>query len=141
AIASLKDSTMMYFSCDVGKFLDSGRGLLDVKNYDYESLMGTPIGMDKKQRVRSFASGYSHAMTLRAGDMHKHGNPTRRMVENSWPPSACYRGYLMMTGEWFDEYMFRIVIETKYAPAKTLEILKQKPVRLPAWDPMFAGEE
>ena len=41
AIASLKDSTMMYFSCDVGKFLDSERGLLDVKNYDYESLMGT----------------------------------------------------------------------------------------------------
>ncbi len=29
---------MMYFSCDVGKFLNSDRGLLDVKNYDYESL-------------------------------------------------------------------------------------------------------
>ena len=29
AIASLKDSTMMYFSCDVGKFLNSERGLLD----------------------------------------------------------------------------------------------------------------
>ena len=27
---------MMYFSCDVGKFLNSERGLLDVKNYDYE---------------------------------------------------------------------------------------------------------
>ena len=26
AIASLKDSTMMYFSCDVGKFLNSERG-------------------------------------------------------------------------------------------------------------------
>ena len=42
AIASLKDSTMMYFSCDVGKFLNSERGLLDVKNYDYESLMAPP---------------------------------------------------------------------------------------------------
>ena len=31
AIASLKDSTMMYFSCDVGKCLDSERGLLSVK--------------------------------------------------------------------------------------------------------------
>ena len=35
AIASLKDSTMMYFSCDVSKFLNSERGLLDVKNYYY----------------------------------------------------------------------------------------------------------
>ena len=41
AVASIRDSTMMYFSCDVGKFLDSGRGLLDVDNFDYESLMGT----------------------------------------------------------------------------------------------------
>lgn len=42
AVASIRDSTMMYFSCDVGKFLDSGRGLLDVDNFDYESLMGPP---------------------------------------------------------------------------------------------------
>ena len=45
AIASIKDSTMMYFSCDVGKFLDSKRGLLDPDNYDYESLMGTTFGV------------------------------------------------------------------------------------------------
>ena len=32
AIASIKDSTMMYFSCDVGKFLDSKRGTLDINN-------------------------------------------------------------------------------------------------------------
>ena len=50
AIASLKDSTMMYFSCDVGKFLNSERGLLDVNNYDYASLMGTTFGMDKNNR-------------------------------------------------------------------------------------------
>ena len=62
AVASIRDSTMMYFSCDVGKFLDSGRGLLDVDNFDYESLMGTTFGMDKRRRVESFASGSSHAM-------------------------------------------------------------------------------
>ncbi len=35
AIASIKDSTMMYFSCDVGKFFDRNRGVLDVNYYDY----------------------------------------------------------------------------------------------------------
>ena len=34
AIASIKDSTMMYFSCDVGKQLDRDRGYLDPANYD-----------------------------------------------------------------------------------------------------------
>ena len=37
--------------------------------------------------------------------------------------------------------MFRLVVEKKYATPETLEILKQKPVMLPAWDPMFAPEE
>lgn len=141
AITSLKDSTMMYFSCDVGKFLNSERGLLDVKNYDYESLMGTTFGMDKKQRIQSFASGSSHAMTLMAVDLDQTGKPVKWMVENSWGATSGYKGHLIMTDEWFDEYMFRLVVETKYVTPKALEVLKQKPIRLPAWDPMFAGEE
>lgn len=140
AIASLKDSTMMYFSCDVGKCLNSERGLLDVRNYDYESLMGTTFGMDKKQRIQTFSSGSSHAMTLMAVDLNKDGKPVKWMVENSWGASAGYQGHLIMTDEWFNEYMFRLVVETKYVPAKVMELFKQKPLRLPAWDPMFAEE-
>ena len=49
AIASIKDSTMMYFSCDVGKFLNSERGLLDVKNYDYESLYALDLELFNQQ--------------------------------------------------------------------------------------------
>lgn len=141
AIASLKDSTMMYFSCDVGKFLNSERGLLDVKNYDYESLMGVSFGMDKKQRIQTFASGSSHAMTLMAVDLDKEDKPVKWMVENSWGAGSGYKGHLIMTDEWFNEYMFRLVVETKYVPAKVMELFKQKPIRLPAWDPMFAEEE
>ena len=141
AIASIKDSTMMYFSCDVAKFLDSKRGTLDLKNFDYESLMGTTFGMDKKQRVQTFASGSSHAMTLMAVDLDKDGKPKKWMVENSWGAESGYKGHLIMTDEWFNEYMFRLVVEKKYVPEKVLNILKQKPVRLPAWDPMFAPEE
>ena len=141
AVASLKDSTMMYFSCDVGKFLNSERGLLDVKNYDYESLMGTTFGMNKKQRIQTFSSGSSHAMTLMAVDLDKNGKPVKWMVENSWGADSGYKGHLIMTDDWFDEYMSRLVVETKYVPAKIMELFKQKPVRLPAWDPMFAEEK
>ncbi|MCI1649001.1 MAG: C1 family peptidase [Bacteroides sp.] len=140
AIASLKDSTMMYFSCDVGKFLNSDRGLLDVDNYDYGSLMGTTFGMNKKQRIQTFSSGSSHAMTLMAVDLNKDGKPLKWMVENSWGTTSGYQGHLIMTDKWFDEYMFRLVVEAKYVPEKTKKIFKQKPVRLPAWDPMFTEE-
>ena len=142
AIASIKDNTAMYFSCDVGKFLDRKKGVLDVANFDYESLMGVTFGMDKKQRVQTHASGSSHAMTLIAVDIcEETGKPAKWMVENSWGPASGYQGCLIMTDEWFNEYMFRLVVEKKYVPADVLEMLNQTPVLLPAWDPMFAPEE
>ena len=80
-------------------------------------------------------------MTLMAVDLDKNGKPTKWMVENSWGAGAGYQGHLIMTDEWFNEYTFRLVVETKYVTPKALEVLKQEPIRLPAWDPMFAGEE
>ncbi|MBD5355699.1 MAG: C1 family peptidase [Bacteroides sp.] len=139
AIESIKGDEMMYFSCDVGKFLDRDRGLLDPGNYDYNSLFGVNFGMDKADRIRTFDSASSHAMTLVAVDIDENGKPTKWMVENSWGPGA-NDGHLILTDKWFDEYMFRLVVNKKYVPADILKILKQTPELLPAWDPMFAPE-
>ena len=141
AIASIKDNTAMYFSCDVGKYLLSKKGTLDIANFDYESLMGVEFPMNKEERIRTFASGSSHAMTLIAVDLDEQGNAKKWMVENSWGPSAGWKGNLIMTDEWFEEYMFRVVVDKKYIPAETLKLLEQKPIMLPSWDPMFAYEE
>ena len=140
AIASIKDNTAMYFSCDVGKFSDRKKGTLDLANFDYGSLFGTTFPMDKKQRIMTHASGSSHAMTLIAVDI-KDGKPVKWMVENSWGPASGYRGNLIMTDECFNEYMFRLVVEKKYVPESLKAQLSQKPILLPAWDPMFMPEE
>ena len=140
AIASIKDNTAMYFSCDVGKFMDRQKGTLDMNNFDYGSLFGTTFPMDKRQRVQTHASGSSHAMTLIAVDI-KDGKPVKWMVENSWGADSGYKGNLIMTDEWFDNYMFRLVVEKKYVPADVMNMLNQKPTLLPAWDPMFLPEE
>ena len=140
AIASIKDNTALYFSCDVGKFLDRPRGIADLKNFDYESLMGVSFGMDKKERILTHASGSTHAMTLIAVDL-KDGKPVKWMVENSWGATSGYQGNIIMTDEWFNEYMFRLVVEKKYVPADVMAQMNQKPILLPAWDPMFAPEE
>ena len=131
----------MYFSCDVAKFYDRAKGTLDLNNFDYESLTGFEFDMDKEQRVRTHASGSSHAMTLIAVDIDKEsGKPSKWMVENSWGPAAGYKGCLIMTDEWFDGYMFRVVAERKYVPQDVLDMFNSEPIRLPAWDPMFAPE-
>ena len=141
AIASIKDNTAMYFSCDVGKFMVRKKGTLDIANMDYASLFRTQFPMDKKQRIQTYSSGSSHAMTLIAVDLDEAGKPRKWMVENSWGAASGYKGNLIMTDEWFDNYMFRVVVEKKYVPADVLKMLEQKPVMLPAWDPMFAPEQ
>ena len=140
AIASIKGNTAMYFSCDVNKFLNSKKGVADLNNYDYASLLGVEFTMNKTERVMTHASGSSHAMTLKAVDI-KNGKPVKWMVENSWGASSGYKGNIIMTDEWFDEYMFRLVVEKQYVPADVMALLKQKPIMLPAWDPMFLPEE
>ena len=141
AIASIKDSTMLYFSCDVGKCYNSKTGILSLGNYNYADLFGTDFPMNKADRIRTFASASSHAMTLMAVDLDAEGKPTKWKVENSWGPSAGYQGHIIMTDEWFDEYMFRLVVDKKYVPASVLDLLKQKPTVLPAWDPLFAEDK
>lgn len=141
AIASIKDSTAMYFSCDVNKFLNRDNGLLDTDNYAYGPLLGTEFNMDKADRIRTFASASSHAMTLMAVDIDAEGKPLKWMVENSWGPSSGFKGHLIMTDRWFDEYMFRLVAEKKYVSADILALLNTAPELLPPWDPMFAPDE
>jgi len=140
AISSIKDSTSMYFSCDVGKFLDRTRGYLELGAEEYAPLFGTTFNMNKKQRIQTFSSGSSHAICLMAVDLDEKGQPKKWMVENSWGPGA-NNGHLIMTDDWFNEYMFRLVVNKKYITDKVREIMKQTPIKLPPWDPMFAEED
>ena len=47
-------------------------------------------------------------------------------------------GYIVMTDEWFTEYVFEIVVDRKFVPESVLAVLQREPVVLPAWDPMGA---
>ncbi|MCK4716195.1 MAG: C1 family peptidase [Candidatus Marinimicrobia bacterium] len=127
----------MYFSCDVGKHLDRDKGLLAVDLYDYESVYGVSFNMTKKERILSYESGSTHGMSLVGIDTTGDGTVTKWLLENSWGPDAGNDGYLTMTDDWFDKYMFRLVILKHFLPQDILDVLKQKPVILPPWDRMF----
>jgi bleomycin hydrolase len=141
AKASIMDKQPMYFSCDVGKQLDSDNGTLDLNNYDYDELFGVSFGMNKEQRIKTYDSGSSHGMNLVGVNVLKNGSAEKWLLENSWGADKGYKGFLIMTDEWFNEYMFRLVIHKDYVDANTLKILDKEPTMLPPWDPMFAPEE
>ncbi len=141
AIASLKDGRKLYSSYDVGKQLDRKRGFADLDNFDYASLFGTSFGMNKAERISTFDSGSTHAMTLTAVDLDKDGNPLKWKVENSWGGDWGQKGCLIMTARWFREYMFRLVVNKKYVSEKLLKDYEQKPIMVMPEDPLFLPDE
>ena len=141
AIASLKDGRKLYSSYDVGKFLDRKRGYADIENFDYESLFGTTFGMDKAQRISTFDSGSTHAMTLTAVDLDENGQVKKWKVENSWGASWGQQGCLIMSARWFREYMFRLVVDKKYVPENILQAAESEPVMVMPEDPLFLPDE
>ena len=140
AIASLKDSTKMYSSYDVGKQLDRKRGYLAMDNYDYGSLYGTTFPMDKADRISTFDSGSTHAMTLVAVDLDENGQPKKWKVENSWGASYGQNGCLIMTNEWFENFMFRLVVNKKYCSEEIIKAEQQKPIMVMPEDPLFQAD-
>ncbi len=137
AIASLQDSTKLYSSYDVGKQLNRSNGYLSLNNYDYGTLFGTTFGMNKAERIATFDSGSTHAMTLTAVDLDANGKPIKWKVENSWGADSGHKGYIIMTNEWFNEFAFRLVVDKKYVPKRILKASQQKPVMVMPEDPLF----
>ncbi len=127
----------MYFSCDVGKQLNEENGYLALGLYDYESLFNVKFGMGKKERILTFDSGSTHGMALMGVDTSTTGETTKWLLENSWGENRGFEGYLIMTDEWMDEYMFRLVIRKQFLSEKVLRVLDQDPIKLPPWDPLF----
>lgn len=136
ALASIKNNEAMYSSSDVGKQFNRESGILDPSMYDYESLLGVNLKMDKKARILTRQSGSSHAMLLIGCDTDSNDKPLKWEFENSWGAAAGNKGYLTFTDAWFNEYIFRLVIHRKYLEAKATEALKQTPIQLPMWDYM-----
>ena len=141
AIASLKDGRKLYSSYDVGKQLDRQRGYADTENFDYASLFGTTFNMNKAERIATFDSGSTHAMTLTAVDLDAQGQPLKWKVENSWGADSGHQGCIIMTARWFREYMFRLVVDKKYVSEKLLKDYEQKPIMVMPEDPLFLLDE
>ncbi|XP_073421532.1 bleomycin hydrolase isoform X1 [Dendrobates tinctorius] len=141
AAASIKDGEAVWFGCDVGKHFQGKLGINDLNIFDHELVFGVSVkNMNKAERLIFGDSLMTHAMALTAVTEKdgQEGEFEKWRVENSWGDDRGNKGYLIMTDEWFSEYVYEVVVDKKHVPEEVLEVLKQDPVVLPAWDPMGA---
>jgi bleomycin hydrolase len=78
----------------------------------------------------------THAMVFTGVDVDAEGKPTKWRVENSWGDQVGEKGFLVMSDNWFDQYMYEVVVDKRYVSAEVLALLETEPVKLKPWDPM-----
>jgi len=128
----------VWFGCDVGKRLERDRGLMDLSVYNYELVYDTSFALDKAERLDYGHSSMTHAMVLTGVDLNQDKKPLKWRVENSWGDTIGDKGYMMMSDDWFDEYLYEISVKKSLLAPELLNVLKSDPVVLPPWDPMGA---
>ncbi|MCT3030971.1 C1 family peptidase [Pediococcus parvulus] len=136
AVAQLKDGETVWFGNDVLEQMDRKDGLLDSKLYQTDALFDVDLSMSKAERLQYGQAAVSHAMTITGVDVVD-DDVTKWKVENSWGEKNGDKGYFAMTDDWFENYVYQVVVHRKYLTADQLKIADSKPEPLPVWDPMM----
>ena len=136
AIAQMKDGEPVWFGCDVGKNSIRDCGIMSMKAYRLDELLNIDFPMTKAQRLDYGQSSMTHAMVFQGVDLNEDGTANRWRVENSWGEEPGDKGYYMMTDDWFDEYMYQVVVHKKYLTAEEQAEYAGTPIELEPWDPM-----
>ncbi|GFG32860.1 hypothetical protein Cfor_09294 [Coptotermes formosanus] len=138
AAESIKALEPVWFGCEVNRRHAVKLGIGDLEVHDYKLVFGVDVtlGLSKADRLLYGESMMTHAMAFTAVTLDEAGNPIKFRVENSWGDEFGEKGYLVISRDWFTEFVFEVVVDKKFVPQEIMEVFTMKPIVLPAWDPM-----
>lgn len=135
---SLLNKCVVWFGCDFRFMKDKTNGILDCAMNLQPFWQDTPL-LDKADRLVYRQTKMTHAMLFTGVDIYN-GRPRYWRVENSQGEKSGANGFYLMTENWFDEYVFQVVIHRKFLPSQVTDAAYQKKIesQLPPWDPLGA---
>ena len=139
AVAQLRDELPVWFGCDVDQSYVREEGIMDRAALDVDTLFGFPVEtcLDKADRLDYGESMMTHAMVLEGVRFDADGKPELWKVENSWGKDHARDGFNTLADEWFDEYVYQVVVDKKYLTDEERAVYDtEEPTVLEPWDPM-----
>ncbi len=134
-IKQLKDGHPVWFGSDCRMFGVRKEGVFDKKSAAFEDLFNVKFGFTKAQALDYGDSAMNHAMVILGVNLDEKGKPDRWRIENSWGKDSGHDGYYVASDEWFDDYVYQVVVNKKYLDSATKKLLDQKLRELEPWDP------
>lgn len=134
-INQLKDGEIVWFGSDCGKEGNRDAGIWDPKQFDFQSAFGFDYNCSKEDALNYHISVMNHAMCITGVNLIDDA-PTKWKIENSWGTDRGKTGYYIMSDNWFDKFVYQVVINKKYLNEKELKALQGEKIILKPWDPM-----
>ncbi|CAF1639722.1 unnamed protein product [Adineta ricciae] len=157
---SIAADEAVWFGVDFGKHMHAKYGILDMNIFNTELYFDSHFPcQNKASRLEYGESLMTHAMVFTGVHVEKRsandqqdkmktsdGESTqpnglqfiRYRVENSHGDDKADKGYLVMSDDWFNEYLYEVVVDKKYLSKDVTDVMDQEPIALKAWDPMGA---
>ena len=133
-IKQLQNNEAVWFGADVSQFGNREKGLLSKNNYALDQIFDTSFDMTKEDRINYGESKMNHAMVITGVNLVG-SKPSRWKIENSWGDKTGEKGYYVMDDDWFNDFVYQVVIDKKYLSKELLSDYNKKPIELEPWDP------
>lgn len=139
---SIDNGIPVWFGCDVGKWLDKDKDIMDLDIVNYDNLLQIEFNLSKKERMEYGISCPTHAMSFVGYESNDENNGAYEIykwkVENSWDSKGENSGYYVMSNKWFQEYVYEVVIPKWIIDENTIKKINDcnDIIQLPPWDVM-----
>ena len=126
-IKSLASGERFYFTADTDAYSDKPAGVYSLDTYDIPSLT-------KEELFRSYGAVSAHAMAMCGVKIADDGTPERWVAQNSFGLKRGPDGLAVMDREWWQTYMFRMVVKTENLTPQQQTMRELTPETIPYWN-------
>lgn len=99
----------------------------------YGDIFDIDLSLDINSITRTNSKKWGHAMVI-SGVKTIDDKPIKWKIENSWGERNDNKGDYIADDDWFDRYVFGIIVNKKHLSADQKKILDKKPVVVSKWD-------
>ena len=126
-IKSLAAGERFYFTADTDAYSDKPAGVYSLDTYGIPSLT-------KEELFRSYGAVSAHAMAMCGVKIADDGTPERWVAQNSFGLERGPDGLAVMDREWWQTYMFRMVVKTENLTPQQQTMRELTPETIPYWN-------
>ena len=138
---SVDKNETVWTGIDSSKFISKEEGFMDPGGFNFIDIFGYNNIMNKCDSLNYRQSAPNHAVVIRGYNLNKYKDKDIQdktygfLIENSWGDDNGFKGNYYMSLEWFNRFVYEVVIDKKHLPNKVLNVLKKKPILLPYTSP------